>query len=362
MYNALYSQVLSRIDPEAIHHVSVRTLGGAGQFPPTRALLASAFSPKLTLPPIQALGLTFAHPLGLAGGFDKDGRCLPALQALGFSFIEVGTVTPHPQPGNPSPRLFRLVEDQALINRMGFPSGGANGLVDRLKNQKHLNVPIFVSLGKNKATALENAVQDYVTVLNPLYAYGDAFVVNISSPNTPDLRKLQTRDYLANLLEQIMLALRELSGDGHPKPMLIKIAPDLTWSEIDDVLDLALQFGITGIIATNTTLERPNLHSPYQTEVGGLSGQPLRQRSTEIIRHIHQHTGDKLVVIGVGGIFTGDDIWEKLEAGAALVQAYTGFIYKGPAFVKQAIAQLESRMRQAGMTQYGEILAASDSF
>ncbi len=360
MYDGLYRLFLSRFDPETIHHVSIDLLSGAGQFPPSRKLLSSAFSPRPTYVPIQAFGMSFAHPLGLAGGFDKEARCLPALQSLGFSFIEVGTVTPQPQPGNPSPRLFRLTEDKALINRMGFPSTGMNILVNRLqKIGNHVDVPIFVSLGKNKATALQDAVQDYTASLNLLHAYGDAFVVNISSPNTPDLRKLQTRDYLAELLERLMNEMRDLARGGSPKPLLIKIAPDLTWPEIDDILDLALEFVIAGIIATNTTLERPHLHSSYQNEAGGLSGQPLRQRSTEIIRHIHQHTDNKLLIIGVGGVFTGDDVWEKLEAGASLVQAYTGFIYKGPAFVKTALAQLESRMRDAGITQYQSILSGS---
>ncbi|MCA0453748.1 MAG: quinone-dependent dihydroorotate dehydrogenase [Chloroflexi bacterium] len=355
MYNTLYAQVLSRIDPEAIHHFSVQMLGVAGRIPPTRALLNSLFSARALFPKIEVGGLSFAHPLGLAGGFDKDGRCLPALQALGFSFIEVGTVTPQPQPGNPQPRLFRLPEDHALINRMGFPSGGMVTLGERLKRRSAVDVPIFISLGKNKATELQQAAQDYLTLLDHLYAYGDAFVINISSPNTPDLRKLQTRDYLASLLEQVMTKMRELGPGQAPKPLFVKIAPDLSWAEINDLLDLALQFGIMGIIATNTTLERPNLSSPYQSETGGLSGQPLRQRSTEIIRHIRQHTEGKLVIIGAGGIFTGADILEKLEAGASLVQAYTGFIYKGPAFVRQAISQLENRMRQAGLSRYQEI-------
>lgn len=356
MYDGLYKHVFSRVDAEQIHQLSINLLAGAGQFPPARSFLAASFSPKPTFPPIHLWGKTFAHPLGLAGGFDKDARCLPALQSLGFSFIEVGTVTPQPQPGNPAPRLFRLTEDQALINRMGFPSSGVDHLAHRLQSKTHVDVPLFISLGKNKATALTDAVQDYTSVLNSLYPYGDAFVVNISSPNTPDLRKLQTREYLADLLGQLAQTMKSLAGNQPPKPLLVKIAPDLEWLEIDDILDLSLQFGIAGIIATNTTLQRTNLKSTYQTETGGLSGQPLRQRSTEIIRYIHKHTEQQLTIIGVGGIFTGDDVWEKLGAGATLVQAYTGFIYKGPAFVKQALTQLEARMRQSGITRYEDII------
>ncbi|MEP6986565.1 MAG: quinone-dependent dihydroorotate dehydrogenase [Chloroflexota bacterium] len=356
MYDGLYKHFFSRVDAEQIHQLSISLLAGAGQFAPARSLLATTFSAHPTFPPINLWGKTFAHPLGLAGGFDKDARCLPALESLGFSFIEVGTVTPQPQPGNPTPRLFRLGEDSALINRMGFPSAGMTTLAQRLTNRANINIPLLISLGKNKATALMDAVQDYTAVLNALYPFGDGFVVNISSPNTPDLRKLQTREYLSDLLSQLTQTIRTLAHDQSPKPLLIKIAPDLEWSEIDDILELALQFGIAGIIATNTTLQRPNLRSPYQTETGGLSGQPLRQRSTEIIRYIHQHTEKKLVIIGVGGIFTGEDVWEKLSAGAALVQVYTGFIYKGPAFVKQALTELEARMRQSGITRYEDII------
>lgn len=357
MYEGLYKHIFSRVDPEQIHHLSLKLLASAGQFLPTRSLLSTTFSPHLAFPPIHLWGRAFAHPLGLAAGFDKDARCLPALQALGFSFIEVGTVTPHPQPGNSTPRLFRLSEDSALINRMGFPSAGMIALAQRLTGLSNVDIPIAISLGKNKSTTLTDAVQDYVALLNTLYPYGNCFVVNISSPNTPDLRKLQTRAYLADLLSQLTQTIRSLAQGQSPKPLLIKIAPDLDWSEMDDILDLALQFGIAGIIATNTTLQRPNLRSAYQNETGGLSGQPLRQHSTEIIRYIHQHTGKRLVIIGVGGIFTGDDIWEKLRAGATLVQAYSGFIYKGPAFAKKAITQLETRMRQAGINRYEDITA-----
>lgn len=357
MYDRLYKHLFSRLDPEHIHQLTVDLLSGAGTFPPTRSFLASVFSPRPSLAPINFAGISFTHPLGLAGGFDKDARCLPALQSLGFSFIEVGTVTPQPQPGNPSPRLFRLHEDRALINRMGFPSTGALVVAERLRATSGTKIPIAISLGKNKYTALTDAALDYIAVLNTLHAYGDCFVVNISSPNTPDLRKLQTRDYLSDLLGQVMETMRHL-GQGKPaKPLLVKIAPDLSWSEVDDILEVALQHQIAGIIATNTTLERSNLTSPSQAEIGGLSGQPLRQRSTEIIRYVYQKTGKQLPIMGVGGIFSGDDIWEKMNAGASLVQAYTGFIYRGPAFVKSAITQLEARMRQAGITRYEDIVS-----
>ncbi len=356
MYDSLYKHIFSRLDPERIHHLTVNLLAGAGAFSPTRSLLASALSPRPAFPPFNLWGKSFTHPLGLAGGFDKDARCLRALQSLGFSFIEVGTVTPQPQPGNPTPRLFRLTEDAALINRMGFPSAGMMTLEQRLKSISDFGVPLAISLGKNKATPLTDAVHDYIAVLNTLYPYGDCFVVNISSPNTPDLRKLQTREYLADLLGQLSQRMHTLAGSTASKQLLVKIAPDLSWPEIDDILDLSLQLGIAGIIATNTTLERPSLKSSHQTETGGLSGQPLHQRSTEIIRYIHQHAGKKLVIIGVGGIFTGDDIWDKMTAGATLVQAYTGFIYKGPAFVKLAITQLEARMRQSGINRYEDLI------
>lgn len=356
MYDFLYRHVLSHVDAERIHHLSLSLLEQAGNLPAALALLQRQFTPSTALPPPKLWGLEFQHPLGLAAGFDKDARCLPALAALGFSFIEVGTVTPQPQPGNPRPRLFRLAQDNALINRMGFPSDGMMAMQQRLGRLQERRVPLFISLGKNKETPLAEASRDYVAVLEGLYGLGDVFVVNISSPNTPELRQLQTRDYLAGLLRALREAGLRLAQDATPKPLLLKISPDMSWTELDELLELAVQYHISGIIATNTTTGRPNLHSPLQAETGGLSGAPLRQSSTEVIRHIHQRAGKHLVIIGVGGVFDVDDLWEKLSAGASLVQAYSGFIYRGPRFVRTAIQQVSTRMHSLGLVRFEEIV------
>ncbi len=341
-YEALYRLVLCRFDAERLHTFSIRLLELAGNRAAVRALLQSRYQPKIATPPLNVLGLQFAHPLGMAGGFDKDGRCLNALQALGFSFVEVGTITPRPQPGSPRPRLFRLTEDQALINRMGFPSEGmaavAKRMADYRRHSQSGSFPIGISLGKNRETPLAEAGKEYGAVLDSLYPYADFFVVNVSSPNTPELRQLQTRRYLSQLLRDLQGQLQTLSAGKRPKPLLIKLSPDLTWTELDEALDVALQNQIAGIVATNTTTQRPDLRSLSRVETGGLSGQPLRQRATEIIRYIQRSSGDRLTIIGVGGVFDADDLREKLDAGAALVQAYTGFIYRGPSFACEVLS------------------------
>jgi dihydroorotate dehydrogenase len=281
------------------------------------------------------------------------------ISALGFSHVEIGTVTPRPQPGNPKPRLFRLTEDAALINRMGFPSSGMVAMVRNLRRIRGYDRPILISLGKNKATELVDAHQDYGDMLSVLYPYGDLFTINVSSPNTPDLRRLQTQAYLSDLLAAVAETLAELSGGRKPKPLLIKIAPDLTHAEIDALLDVALQHHVAGIVATNTTIQRDRLRSPNGSQEGGLSGQPLRERSTAIIHHIYHQTEGKLPIIGIGGIFNGDDLYEKLQAGATLAQAYTGFIYEGPAFVQKCIRGLRRRMAADGVTRLDEIIGVS---
>ncbi len=355
MYRFLYRHLLSRTDAEWIHTIALRGLAVAGNFPPSRALLRAAFLPPTDGLGVGAFGLSFAHPLGLAGGFDKDGVALHSLAALGFSFVEVGTVTPQPQSGNAKPRLFRLVQDQALINRLGFPSGGM-AQVARHVARRPPNVPLAISLGKNKETPLTNALRDYRAVLEHLYPYGDLFVVNISSPNTPELRRLQTQAYLSDLLA----GLRETrNAQPVPKPLLLKIAPDLSLDEITAICELALQHGINGMIATNTTLARPaTLQSTAATHSGGLSGAPLRSTATKIVRHIYRTTGGKLPVIGVGGVFSGADVWEKLRAGAVLVQAYTGFIYEGMAFVRRALNQLQQLMAAEGVQDLRDVIGA----
>lgn len=340
MYQWLFRHLLTRFDAEQIHNLTLALLRTAGNFAPTRALIKTAFGPNTKNMSVSAFGLTFDHPLGLAAGFDKDGRCLRAMNALGFSFVEVGTVTPLPQPGNPGPRIFRLPEDRALINRMGFPSAGMYAIRRNLSALHKRPFPIGVSLGKNKDTALADAHRDYCAVLECLYPYADFFVVNISSPNTPDLRKLQGREYLIDLLSRLSATLDSLAENQYRKPLLVKLSPDLTLNEVDDILDVGSAHGISGVVATNTTINRDGLRSANRNETGGLSGQPMRERSTAFIRYIAQRTEGKLSIIGVGGIFSGVDACEKLAAGATLVQAYTGLIYEGPRFARNVLTHL----------------------
>ncbi len=358
LYQLLYQHVLAHIDAEQIHDLTVNALGKVGSFPPTRSLMRGICSPAIDGLSISALGLNFAHPLGLAAGFDKNACCFPAMNALGFSFVEVGTVTPLPQPGNPGKRIFRLIADDALINRMGFPNAGMQIVERNLNAQRDRSYPVGVSLGKNKATPLEDAHEDYCAVLKRLYSSVDFFVVNVSSPNTPNLRKLQDDQHLTTLLSHVTQTIRQLAGDQAPKPVLIKLSPDLTWHEIDTLLDVALSHQVRGVIATNTTTRRDGLSSAYRNEPGGLSGRPLRQRSTELIRYIAQRTQGKLCIIGVGGIFSGSDVWEKMCAGATLVQAYTGLIYEGPLFVRTVIDQLHQLMQREGVDHLVEIIGA----
>ncbi|MFQ3534999.1 MAG: quinone-dependent dihydroorotate dehydrogenase [Aggregatilineales bacterium] len=353
MYRFLYRQLLSRIDAEWIHNAALSSLAAAGALPLGRVLLRRLFAPQhAPMLCVQAFGLSFAHPLGLAGGFDKDGAALHGLAALGFSFVEVGTVTPQPQAGNPKPRLFRLVKDRALINRLGFPSGGAERVARNLERRPA--IPIAISLGKNKQTPLHDALKDYRAALERLYAHGDMFVVNVSSPNTPELRRLQDEAYLADLLAGLRTA---IDAQRRNKPLLIKIAPDLSLDAVERICALAMQHNLSGIVATNTTSARPpDLQSASAGESGGLSGAPLRARATALVRHIHSVTEGRLPIIGVGGVFSGADIWEKLCAGATLVQAYTGFIYKGPTFAKRAIGELRRIMAAEGVRNLREVI------
>lgn len=299
-------------------------------------------------------GLNFSNPMGLAAGFDKDGEAVQAWPLMGFGFAELGTVTRWPQPGNPPPRLFRLVQDEAALNRMGFNNQGAEALAHRLaplwQNQRPA-IPIGINLGKSKVTPLDAAVEDYCYSFQQLKTVGDYFVVNVSSPNTPGLRTLQAAEQLG----PILAALQQHNTEA--KPLLVKIAPDLAWPDIDAVVELAQTHHLAGIIATNTTISRqglttqvlPQTGRPMAEEAGGISGAPLRQRSTEVIRYIYQHTEGTLPIIGVGGIFTPDDAWDKLTAGACLLQAYTGWIYEGPWMVRRILEGLVEKLDDAGL-------------
>lgn len=279
-------------------------------------------------------GIKFPNPVGLAAGFDKDAKFTDALACLGFGFVEIGTVTPKPQPGNPKPRLFRLPADRALINRMGFNNDGAELAALRLRRRKE-HVIIGGNIGKNKMTANEDAVSDYEKGFEALYDVVDYFVVNVSSPNTPGLRALQDKEPLMKILNSLQERNKQRTQS---KPILLKIAPDLTYEQIDDIIEIVTATNIDGIVATNTTIDRSSLSTPEQEinaiGAGGLSGFPLRQRATEVIQYIHRKSGGKIPIIAAGGIFTAEDALEKLNAGASLVQVYTGFIYEGPAIVK----------------------------
>lgn len=288
-------------------------------------------------------GLTFKNPVGLAAGFDKDARWIDALDSLGFGFIEIGTVTPVGQPGNDQPRLFRLPEDEALINRMGFNNGGAKAAAERIRKASS-SILIGGNIGKNKVTPNEQAVDDYVKCFHDLFDVVDYFVVNVSSPNTPGLRELQDKAPLLHILN----TLQNLNqSKPHSKPVLLKIAPDLTDSQLDDIVAIVDESKIAGVVATNTTIDRSTLHTNAQEVekigAGGLSGKPVKSRSTEVIRYLHQKSNGSFPIIGVGGIFTAEDAKEKLDAGASLVQVYTGFIYEGPSIAKninKGLAQL----------------------
>lgn len=277
----------------------------------------------------QLFGLTFKNPVGLAAGFDKDAKLYNELSNFGFGFIEIGTLTPKPQDGNPKKRLFRLKEDSAIINRMGFNNGGVEEAVERLKKNK--GVLIGGNIGKNKVTPNEDAVEDYKICFNALFDHVDYFVVNVSSPNTPNLRALQDKEPLTELLKALQVLNFQKTNS---KPILLKIAPDLTNEQLDDIIDIVKTTKIDGVIATNTTISREGLQSENKKEVGGMSGKPLKSRSTEVIKYLSEKSNKAFPIIGVGGIHSAKDALEKIEAGADLVQLYTGFIYEGPKLIR----------------------------
>jgi dihydroorotate dehydrogenase len=313
----------------------MRQLDRAYSIAPIRFLLKRSYQKKSASLHRKLWGIDFPNPVGLAAGFDKDAKHIDALACLGFGFIEIGTLTPKAQDGNPAPRLFRLPTDKALINRMGFNNGGVDAAVLRLQQRKE-RIIIGGNIGKNKITPNEEAYKDYEYNVKALHAVVDYFVVNVSSPNTPGLRELQEKAPLMDLLHKVQAVNKALPN---PKPVLLKIAPDLTDTQLDDIIEIVAATQIDGIVATNTTIDRSQLQTPA-TEVeaigaGGLSGKPVTARSTEVIRYIHQKTNGSIPMIAVGGIFTAADAIEKLNAGASLVQVYTGFIYEGPGMVKR---------------------------
>jgi dihydroorotate dehydrogenase len=354
MYALLFSVLLRRLPAEPVHRASMTGLRAIAAIPGLTRLLRRLLAPADPVLTVRALGLEFPGPLGLAAGFDKDAEAPAALAAFGFGFIEIGTVTAEPQPGNPRPRVFRLPADRAIVNRMGFNGRGAAHVAGRLRDRtrrqgrgRGRGRPILgVNIGKSKAVPDDAAAADYVASTERLAPYADYLVVNVSSPNTPGLRDLQA----VARLRPLLLAVRAAADRAVPGrvPLLVKIAPDLADDDIDAVADLAVELGLDGIIATNTTIARDGLVSEPRlaAEAGGLSGAPLRQRSLDVLKRLHHRVGDRLVLVSVGGIETADDAWERLRAGATLIQAYTGLIYGGPLWPYKIHRDLAGRLRR----------------
>lgn len=335
MYKSIIKPLFFLFQPETIHHLVFKAIKLICLIPGVPYLIKSFYATDDKRLQREVFGLTFPNPVGLAAGFDKDARLYDELGYYGFGFIEIGTLTPEPQPGNEKPRMFRLPQDEALINRMGFNNGGVKAAAERLKNRK-TNIIIGGNIGKNKITPNDEADSDYEKCFEVLFDYVDYFVVNVSSPNTPNLRALQEKEPLTRLLNKVKVLNNRKSK---PKPILLKIAPDLTNEQLDDIIEIVRETKIDGVIATNTTIERGNLTTD-KSEVesmgaGGLSGKPLTKRSTEVVRYLCEKSGRQFPVIAVGGIHTGEDAIEKLKAGASLVQVYTGFIYEGPSIARK---------------------------
>jgi dihydroorotate dehydrogenase len=329
MYKHFIRPLLFNFDPEDVHYFTFSMIRKISKIPGMALLFQKMYGVNDSRLEREVFGLKFKNPVGLAAGFDKDAKLYKELSNFGFGFIEIGTLTPKGQEGNPKKRLFRLKEDQAIINRMGFNNGGVLEAVARLKNNN--GVLIGGNIGKNKATPNEDAVLDYEICFDALYDYVDYFVVNVSSPNTPNLRALQDKEPLQQLLQTLQ---NKNNLKSKPKPILLKIAPDLSNEQLLDIIDIINSTKIAGVIATNTTLSREGLQSENKLEMGGLSGKPLAKRATEVIRFLSEKSNRSFPIIGVGGIHSAEDAIEKLEAGASLVQLYTGFIYEGPALVK----------------------------
>jgi dihydroorotate dehydrogenase len=342
----LIKPLLFKFDPENVHYFVTRNLKRFNRFPGGTSLSKALWDvndPKLER---EVFGLKFRNPVGLAAGFDKNAEMMGEMANLGFGFVEIGTVTPLPQPGNDKPRMFRLPADSALINRMGFNNFGVDIAAERIaafrRDPRNANKGLIIggNIGKNKVTPNEDAVSDYIKCFDRLFDVVDYFVVNVSSPNTPGLRALQEKGPLMEILNTLQ---QRNSKNGISRPILLKIAPDLTDSQLDDIVDIVQQTGIAGLIATNTTISRENLSSPLKEETGGLSGKPLTKRSTEVIAYLHKKSNGSFPIIGVGGIHSAEDAIEKLNAGASLVQLYTGFIYEGPGLIGRINKEILNR-------------------
>jgi dihydroorotate dehydrogenase len=359
-YKRILRPILFRLPAESAHELATSSLTLALKAKPVRSLIERR-NQTATSEKLNRFGLEFENPIGLAAGFDKNGTGAQALSALGFGSIEVGTVTSEAQPGNPKPRLFRLPKDRALINRLGFNNYGAAQLAENIRRHRPGCI-LGVNIGKSRSVALEDAIPDYLRSLDAVYGVADYIAVNVSSPNTPNLRDLQQAERLQDLLNALQRRNNELADarSGGSKPLLLKIAPDLNESEIEAIIDVALRVNISGIIATNTTVSRDGLRTPAN-EVqsfgdGGLSGAPLRNRSNQVVSLIYRLTRGKLPIIGVGGVFTAEDAWEKICAGASLIQLYTGFIYEGPSVARRINLGLADIMKREGLSSIDEAI------
>lgn len=365
LHKKIIRPFLFRQDSEIAHNKAVHSLAHISRDEFLLGGVRKIFgSPEL---PTEVFGLKFPNPVGLAAGMDKHAAAVPGWEALGFGFVELGGVTWHAQPGNPKPRMFRAIPDEAVINRMGFNNSGAEAVAEKLREWKTSgpwpNHPVGINLGKSKITPLEKAAEDYANSFRLLRDLADFFVVNVSSPNTPNLRQLQDKA----ALDEIFCELQKLNSKSeirNPKPILVKVAPDLSFEALDEILDLVVPRSIAGIVATNTTITRPKttdaaLQKIY-AETGGLSGRPLKNRSTEIVRHLFEQTRGQVPIIGVGGIFSADDAWEKITAGASLVQCYTGLVYEGPGLAKKIVAGLREKVSAGGFKHLREAVGSAN--
>lgn len=362
-YKSVIRPVLFTQDAEKIHDRTLRALGLVGRSDALRAFVKTIYgAPEL---PVELFGLKFPNPIGLAAGMDKFGRAVPSWEALGFGFVELGGVTSQAQPGNPQPRLFRAIKEESIVNSMGFNNAGAVALAEELAEWKQRGQwpshPVGINLGKSKITPLDKAADDYAGSFRLLRPLADFFVVNVSSPNTPQLRQLQDKD----ALNDILAALQQINAPPNPAPILVKVAPDLSFEALDEILELAIPRSLAGIVATNTTSTRPLATDDFVRRVyeqpGGLSGRPLRQRSTEVIRHLYCQSKGKLPIIGVGGIFDAADAWEKITAGASLLQIYTSMVYKGPGVAGEIVSGLKAKLAEQGLKQLSDAVGTGSN-
>ncbi len=359
LYAALFNLVLRRLQPEQAHRLAAVTLRAACRIPGCAVLLRRLLATRDPVLGVQALGLNFPSPLGVAAGLDKDASFFEGLGLLGFGFVEVGTVTVHPQPGNPPPRVFRVLRDRALLNRMGFPNPGAAAVAARLRGRRGC-VVVGANVGKSMVVPLERAAGDYCAGARALAPVCDYLVVNVSSPNTPGLKQMQALELLRPLLRDVQ---RELRETGAEVPLLVKLGPDLADAQLLAIADLALELGIDGIVAVNTSEDRSLLSDPSAVagvEGGGVSGPPLHARAVEVLRLLRGRVGDRLVLISVGGISTPEDAWERILAGATLVQAYTGFVYGGPAWPSHVNRVLARRVRDVGAGSIQQLVGSRE--